>query len=187
MAGDRGRLGGDAFHQVAVGADREDVVVAGLGAELLAQELLGHRHPDAVAEALAERAGGRLDARRLEVLGVARRARAELAELLDVLEADAVVAGEVQARVEQHRGVPGGEHEPVAVGPRRVGGVVLHDPRVEHVRGRREAERGARMARLRGLDGVDRQRADRVDAELVELGAGGRVAAEGRGASDDCA
>ena len=40
MAGERRRLGGDALHQVAVGADREGVVVADLGAELLAQELL---------------------------------------------------------------------------------------------------------------------------------------------------
>ena len=86
MAGDRRRLGGDALHQVAVGADREDVVVAGLGAVTLAEELLGHRHPDRVAEALAERAGRRLDARRLDVLGVARRVRAELAELLDLVE-----------------------------------------------------------------------------------------------------
>ena len=89
MAGERRGLRGDAFHQVAVGADREDVVVAGLGAEVLAQELLGHRHPDAVAEALAERAGRRLDARRLEVLRMARRVRAELAELLDLVEAAA--------------------------------------------------------------------------------------------------
>ncbi len=156
VAGERGGLGGDAFHQVAVGADREDVVVADLGAELLAQELLGHRHPDAVAEALAERAGGRLDARRVAVLRVARGLRAELAELLDLVEAQ-VVAREMQARVEEHRGVACGEHEAVPVRPQRVGGVVLHDLRVEEVRGRRERERGARMARLRSLHGIDRR------------------------------
>ena len=179
---ERGGFRGDAFHQVAVGADREDVVVAGLGAELLAQELLGHAHPDPVPEALTKRSGGRLDSRGLEVLRMARRARAELTELLDVVEADARIAGEVQARVEQHRGVAGREHESVAVGPLRIGGVVLHDLRVEQVRSRRERQRGARMTGLRRLNGVDRERANRVDAELIELGGGRRVATESCGA-----
>src|SRR6185503_19689494 len=77
VAGERRGLRGDALHQVAVGADREDVVVADLRAELLAQELLGHRHPDRVAEALPERPGRRLYAGRLEVLRMAGRVRAE--------------------------------------------------------------------------------------------------------------
>ena len=77
MAGDRGGLGGDALHQVAVGADREDVVVADLGAELLAQELLGHRHPDAVRRSPG-RAGPVVVSTPgvVAVLGMARRARA---------------------------------------------------------------------------------------------------------------
>ncbi len=167
VPGERGGLRGDALHQVAVGADGEDVVVADLGAEALAQELLGHRHPDCVAEALAERAGGRLDAGRVAVLRVAGRLGAELPELLDLVEAD-VVAGEVQACVEQHRRVAGREHEPVAVGPGRIGRVVLHHARVEQVCGRRKAERRPRVTRLRRLDGVDRERADRVDRELLD-------------------
>ena len=44
--------------------DRVDAVVLDLGAVALAQEALGHRHADAVGEALAERAGRDLDARR---------------------------------------------------------------------------------------------------------------------------
>ena len=75
LAGQRGGLGGDALHQVAVGDDREDAVVLDLGAVVLAQEALGHRHADAVGEALAERAGGDLDAGRdvdAVALGVAR-------------------------------------------------------------------------------------------------------------------
>ena len=169
VPGERRGLGGDALHQVAVGADREDVVVADLLAELLAQELLRHRHADGVAEALAERAGGRLDARRLEVLRMARRVRAELAELLDLVERHAVVAREVQARVEQHRRVAGREHEAVAVGPVRILRVVLHHARVEHVRGGGERQRRARVAGLRGLDRIDRQRADGVDAQLGDV------------------
>ena len=67
VAGDRRGLGRDALHQVAVGADRVDAVVDDLVAravEALGEEALGDRHADAVREALAERAGRRLDARR---------------------------------------------------------------------------------------------------------------------------
>ena len=45
---------------------------------------------------------------------------------------------------------------------------VLHDPRVERERERSERHRRAGMARLRLLDGVHRQRPDRVDGELDE-------------------
>ena len=42
--------------------------------------------PTRVGEALAERAGGGLDARRVAVLGMAGRLGAELAEALDLVE-----------------------------------------------------------------------------------------------------
>ena len=91
VAGERRRLGGDALHQVAVGADPEDVVVdTASRAEALAQEPLGERHPDAVPEALPERAGRRLDAGRVAVLGVARRLAAQLAEALELVEGQVV-------------------------------------------------------------------------------------------------
>ena len=119
MPGERRGLGGDALHQVAVGDDREDVVVLDVLAEALAQEALGERHADAVGEALAERAGRDLDAGRhvhVVELRVARRDRAPLAEALQVVERD-VVPGEVQHHVEQRRAVTGAEDEAVAVGP----------------------------------------------------------------------
>ena len=55
----------------------------------------------------------------------------------------------------------------IAVGPGRVGRVVLHHARVEQVGERRECHRRARVPRLRLLHGVHRQRADRVDGQLV--------------------
>ena len=131
LAGQRRRLGRDALHEVAVGDDRVDAVVHDLGAVALAQEALGDRHADAVGEALAERAGGDLDAGRhvdAVALGMAGRERAPLAELLQLVQAQ-VVAAEVQRGVEQHRAVAGAEDEPVAVGPVRVLRVVVHDPR----------------------------------------------------------
>ena len=89
MAGERRRLAGDAFHQVAVAALRPDVEVEQLEAGLVVagrEPAAGDRHADAVAAALAERAGRRLDAGRVAVLGMAGRAAAPLAEVLDVVE-----------------------------------------------------------------------------------------------------
>ena len=65
--------------------------------------------------------------------------------------------------------MPGREHEAVAVDPGRIAGVVLHDPREEQVGGRRETERRAGMSGLGGLDRVDGERPDRVDAQLVDV------------------
>ncbi len=176
MAGERRRLGGDALHQVAVGDDREHAVVLDLAAVALAQEALGDRHADAVAEALAERAGRDLDAGRdvdAVALRVAGRERAPLAEALDLVERE-VVAREVQDRVQQHRPVAGAEDEAVAVRPLRVARVVLHDPLEEQVRRGRHGHRHAGMAGVRLLHRVHRERADRVDAEPFDvLGHGG--------------
>ena len=79
------------------------IVVAG-AVELGGEQLLGERHADRVGEALAERAGGRLDARRDADLGMARRLAVQLAEVAQLVDRQ-VVAGEVQQRVEQHRAV----------------------------------------------------------------------------------
>ena len=98
----------------------------------------------------------------------------ELAERL-VLRVDRLDAGEVQQRVEQHRRVAGREHEAVAVRPDRVvrgrsGGTAARG--VGH---RRQRHRRARVARVRLLHRVHRQRADRVDGKLIEVGGGHRV------------
>ena len=98
MPGDRGRLARDAFHQVAVAADAEDAMIEQarlVALEARPQMLRRHRHPDAVAEALAERPGGGLDAGRDAVLGMAGGLAAELAELLDLVERQ-VVAGQIE-------------------------------------------------------------------------------------------
>ena len=100
----------------------------------------GHRHADRVADALAERAGGGLDAGGVAVLGVAGGQRAPLPQRLQVVQRQAV-AGEVELDVEGEAGVPAGEHEAVPAGPVRVGRVVPHDPVEQQVRGRREASR----------------------------------------------
>ena len=81
---------------------------------------LRDRHADRVAEALAERPGGGLDAGRMAVFGMAGRDRAELAEALDLVDRHRLVAEEMKQRIDQHRAVAGREHEPVAIGPVRL-------------------------------------------------------------------
>ena len=104
----------------------------------------------------------------------------QLAEALQVLQPDRGLAerlvvgvhrlhpGQVQHRVEQRRRVPGREHEPVPVGPDRqlrVEAQVVLPQRVGH---RRQRHRGARVPGVRRLHRVHRQRADRVDRQLVD-------------------
>ena len=171
VPGDRGGFLADALHHVAVGADRVGVVVHDLIAgpvEALGQEALGHRHADGVGDALAERPGGDLDAGDVAALGVAGRARAPLAEALQVLDRQ-VEAAQVRERVLQHARMPGAEHEAVAVAPGGVGWVEAQDVAVERVAERRERHRGAGMAGVRLLHGIHRQPADRVDRELAHL------------------
>src|SRR5438105_15510154 len=133
MAGERGRLARDTFHEIAVAADRVDVVIEDLRPRPVvapAQPARGDRHADAVAATLAERSGRGLHTRRMAVFRMSRRDAVELPEALDVLEADGELvayaiafepahAREVQQRIEQHRGVPRREHEAIAVGPGR--------------------------------------------------------------------
>ena len=128
VSGEAGGLVRDALHQVAVAADEVRVVIDDVVTRLVEhgrEVRFGHRHADRVADALAERARGRLDAGRVAVLGVSRRPALPLPELLEVLERQ-VVAAQVQAAIEQHRRVAGRQHEPVAIGPCGVGRVVSH-------------------------------------------------------------
>jgi hypothetical protein len=111
---------------------------------------------------------------------MARALAPELPEAPDVVQRDrrlaqrlilrihGLDAREVQQAVEQHRGVPGREHEPIAVRPDRVLRVVAQEALPQAVRDRRHRHRRAGVARIGLLDGVHRQRANGVDAELVE-------------------
>ena len=123
MAGDRRRLAADALLEVAVAAHGVDVVVERAGAlgrvgvEQAALAAGGHGHADGVRDALAERAGGGLDAGGVAVLGVARGLGAPGAEGLEVVELEAEAAEE-ELGVERDAGVAAGEHEPVATAAR---------------------------------------------------------------------
>ena len=169
MSGQRDRLLRDPFHQIAVGGEHVGVVIDDV-AELGREMPLGDRHADRVAEPLAERAGRRLDAGRLEILRVAGRVRSELPETLDLVDRHRLVAEEIEQRVEQHRAVAGGEHETVAVGPLRVASIEFQELREQNGRNVGGPHRQAGMAGLRLLDRVHRERADGV-RHAVMLGA----------------
>ena len=183
VSGQRGRLAADAFHQVAVAAQGVDVEVEQLEAGPVVvggQPAGGDRHAHAVADALAQRAGGGFHAAGVPVLGMARAAAVQLAELADGVQRHgrlvgrpAVVvqllhAGQVQHGVEQHRGVAAGEHEPVAVGPGGLGRVVAEHLVPQHVGHRGQGHRRARMPAVGRLDGVHREGADGVDCQLFD-------------------
>ena len=177
MAGQRGGFVADPLHQVAVRGNRVGPVIDRRVAEAGGQHAFGERHADRRGDALAERAGRRLDPRRVAVFRVAGGAAAELAEPADLIHRHVGIAGQVEERIEQHRAVAGGQDEAVAVGPARRGRVEFQIAREQH-RGRvGHPHRHARMAGLGRFHRVHGERADRVGhAERGDAGgaAGGR-------------
>ena len=103
----------------------------------------------------------------MAIFGVARRARAELAEALELLDRHLRVAGEVEQRVEQHRAMAGGQHEAVAVGPFGVRGVELQEAREQHGGDVGHAHGHAGMAGIGLLHRVHGQRPDGIGHVLV--------------------
>ena len=163
-AGQRAGLVADAFHQAAVAQEGPGAVVddrMAWAVEFGGEQLFRQRHADRVGDALPQRAGGGLDARRVAQFRVARRAAVQLAEGLQVVDRQ-VVAAQVQQPVEQHRAVAVGEHEAVAVSPAGRGRVVLQVMAPERLGNVGHAHRHAGMAGAGLLDGVHRQRAQRV-------------------------
>ena len=170
----------DTLHEVAVGDDRVDEVVGDrvARAELRREHRLPEREPDAVREALAERAARHLDAGEEAELRVPRGAGVELPELLEIVERD-VEAGQVQEPVQQHRAVAGGEDEAVPPEPARLPGIEPEVARPQDVRQVRGAHRQAGVTAVRLLDRVCGQHADRVHRLLDELGASVRHGGSG--------
>ena len=178
MARERRRFVADPFLEVAVAADDERAVVAELWAEAGAEPALGDAHADGVGEALAQRAGGDVDARGVVDLGVAGRAALPLTERLQVVDRQPV-AGEEEHGVLEDAGMAGGQHEAIPVRPVGIGGVVAHDARPQDMGQRRQGHGRARVTGVRLLRGVHRQPPNDVDAQLFELGVHSRPSRSG--------
>ena len=117
---------------------------------------------------LAKGTRGDLDPRGLEGFRVTGGFGAPLPELLEILQANTLVAGEVQQRIEEHAAVAGREHEAIPVEPLGIAGVVAQHLVPEGIGHRRRAHRQAGVAGIGLVDRIDRQEADAVDAEGVD-------------------
>ena len=180
---DRRRLARDAFHHVAIAAEHVDVVIddrEAIAVVTRSQSPLGDRHAHRIAATLPQRPGGGFHPGGHAVFRVAGGFRPHLAEVLDVGQAhrrqaglvavgvDFLDPGQVQRRIEQHRGMPDREHEPIPVGPigmRRVIAQHIVPQRIHH---RRQRHRGSGVARIGLLHGIHGQRADGIDGEAGE-------------------
>ncbi len=97
----------DAFHEIAVASKNigpmidEVIAIAGI------QHAFGQGHADRGGDALPERAGGGLDPGQMTIFGMTGAGTAKLAEVLDVLDGGAGIAGEIEQSIEQHRTVAG--------------------------------------------------------------------------------
>ncbi len=136
--------------------------------EALREPALGEGHPHAHRDALAQRAGGALDPRRMPVLGVARRRGAPLAEGADVVLVD-VVAAQMEQRVEEHGRVPRRQDEAVAIRPHGVLRVVAQVAVEEDVPERRQRHRRARVSGIGLLHRVHGQDTDCVDRQTLDV------------------
>src|SRR5271165_1001937 len=113
------------------------------------------------------------------------RFAAELAEILDLVERQGgsrkhlavscyfSYARQMQQGVQQHRGVPVGEDETVAIRPDGIFGVIAKELLPEAISDRSQRHGRSGMARVRLLHRVHRKGANRVDTELIELRTGG--------------
>ena len=118
---------GDTFHQAAIAHKGVSVVIDDIvviAVELVGQNLLGQCHTHGVGDALTQRAGGGLNARRVAVLRVARSLGVHLTEVFQLFDGQ-IVAAQVQQRVDQHGAVAVGQDKAVAVSPVGVGRIVL--------------------------------------------------------------
>jgi hypothetical protein len=148
--------------QVAVRGDDPGAVIDQRAAEARGQQALGQGHADGGGQALPERAGGGFDAGMLAVFRVAGGGRVQLAEMAQVVDAHAGLAGHVQQGVEQHGAVAGGQHEAVAIGPAGVGGIEFQEAGPQHGGDVGHAHGQAGMAGIGGFHGVDGQGAQHV-------------------------
>ena len=159
------------LHEVAVRADgpgmMADHVVPG-AVVVRRQPPLRDGHAHRVGHALAQRARGCLDARRVPDFGVARSAGAPLAEAHQLLQRE-IVPREVEKRVEQHRSVSWRKNKAISVWPARVRGIVPEMFRKQEIAQRRETHRCAWVPRVGLLYRVHGQDPDHVHAQLFQI------------------
>ena len=176
MAGERDRLLADAFHQVAVAGDHIGRVIDQSSPKRAARWRSAIAMPTALARPWPSGPVVVSTPGVWPYSGWPAVSEPSWRKCLISLDRHRRIAGEIEQRIEQHRAVAGREHEAVAVGPGRIGGIEFQELREQHGRDVGHAHRQAGMAGLGLLDRVHRQRADGVGHAVV-LGAGPRCSA----------
>ncbi len=156
--GERASLVAHTFFEAAVAAQNVSKVVydGEIGSvEDCRKVRFGDGETYRVAEPLSQGTGRSFDALGRAVFGVSGRFRAELSEILYILDAD-VIPEQVQKRVQKHRAVSGGKHEPVAVIPFGIFVTEIQKIGEQLVTDRRSADTDAGVPRICFLDSLRR-------------------------------
>ena len=148
-----------AFLQAAITSEGDDMVVENAVGGCV-EAGLAHFGRDGktngIRHALAERACGGLDAGRFVELRMSGSDAAELAEIFDFFQRQAI-ASEMQPAVEEHAAVACGEDEAVAIQPAGLIGIEAHGGAEENGSDVRRAKREAKVAGFAFRDGVHGQ------------------------------
>ncbi len=162
---------GDAFHHATVAEEGVGVVidhVVAVAVKLGRQDFFGRCHAHGVGNALPQWASGGFYTGCIAVFGVAGSFAVQLTEVLQIVDRQLITA-EVQQRVNQHGAVTIRQHKAVAVGPVRVGRIVLEIVPPQHFCNVRHSHWRTGVTGVGFLDGVHAQGTDSV----------GKVAARG--------
>ena len=122
----------------------------------------GDGHAHGIGNTLTQRTSGGFDAGQMAMLRMAGAGAANFAEIFDVLQGDARIAGEPEQRIKQHRAMTGRQHKPVAVGPIGIGGVEFEEAAEQYCGGIGHAQGEAGMAGFGSFHRVHRKGADGI-------------------------
>src|SRR5215469_923181 len=170
------------FHQAPVTTDGINVVVEDVETRpivAVSKPLLSDRHANARCRTLSERSSCGLNARYPVVFRMPGRFAIELAEAANVVESDrrlpqgfvvrihGLNASEMERRPEQHGGMAVRKHETIAIGPDRVLRIEFQDTIPYRIDERRQRHGRSGVPGVGLLHGIDGERANGVDAQLI--------------------
>ncbi len=150
-----------ALHQAPVARDHISMVIDDLLAVMGALDFFGHGKAHSGGNPLAQRACGDFDTVEQEVFGVARGFCAHLAEVLDLVQCDLLVARQIEQRIDQHRAVTCREDKPVTIRPERIFRIELEVVFKQNRGHIGHAHRHAGVAGIGGGNRIEGERADR--------------------------
>ena len=156
MAREGADLGGNALLQTTIARETNDVLIENfvlVRIETCRRHFRRDRHTDRIAHALAERARGAFDARRLKKFRMARGFAVQLTKSFDLIHRE-VVTAQMQPRVEKHAAVTGRQNKIIATDPAGLVRIMFQSITVKDGAHLRASERKTEVPRLRSLHGV---------------------------------